>query len=166
MQLTAERFALRDHLREFVAPDGFPETGLRTGRDRLNEVLHFKDRFFRIPDHPENNGIDIHRHGVARQRRFGGHAGDADSLVHEPAERIHNRDHMEQTRSAQSGIAAEAQHGDLLPLIRDFDRRQQVSTGQQSANQRQRIARQERDTQTSGRANHEQRNGYPTHPVP
>ena len=61
----AECFAFGDHLGELVAADGFAEGCLRAQGDGLNEVLDFEDGFFRAPDEPEDDGIDVDGNGVA-----------------------------------------------------------------------------------------------------
>ena len=66
--------------------------------DGLREVLHFEDGLLRVPDHPEDDGVHVDRHGVARQRGFGRDVGDAHALVHVAAQRIDDRDDVEHAR--------------------------------------------------------------------
>ena len=47
---------------------------------------------------------------------FGRDVGHADALVDVAAERIDDRDDVEESRPAQADVAAQAQHRDLLPL--------------------------------------------------
>jgi len=122
LQFAAHGFALRDHLGEFVAADGFAQGGLRAERDGVDEVLHFEDGFFGVPDDPEDDGVDVDGDGIAGQRRFGTHAGDADALIDHLAQRVDHGNHEEHPGLAQADIAAETEHGDLLPLPHHADR--------------------------------------------
>ena len=54
--------------------------------DGVDEVLDFENGFFGVPHHPEDDGIDVHRHRVASERGFRRDAGDADALVDVGAE--------------------------------------------------------------------------------
>jgi len=119
-----------------MAADGFAQRGLRAHGDGLDEILNFQDRFFGVPDHPENDGIDIDRNGVAGERGFGGYAGGADALVHEAAEGIEDGEHMEPAGPAQAHVAAKAQNGHLFPLVRHLDEEQQIETKKCAGDQR------------------------------
>ena len=132
LQFAAHGFAFGDHLGEFVAADGFAQGGLRAHGDGLDEVLDFEDGFLGVPDHPEDDGVDVDGDRVAGQRRFGGDAGDADTLVDVGAERFDDRNDVAHAGSAQADVAAEAQHGDLFPLADDFDREEKVEADQGS----------------------------------
>ena len=70
------------------------------------EVLHFQNRFLRVPHHPEHDRVHIHRHRVARQRRFRRDVGHAHPLVHIPAQRVDHRDHVKHPGPAQSDVPA------------------------------------------------------------
>ena len=99
--------ALGDHLRQFVAANRFAQRGLRAHVDGLDEVLHFKNAFLRIPYQPEHDGIDIHRDGVAGQRGFGRDVGHAHALIDIRAESFYDRHNVKQARPAQPDILAE-----------------------------------------------------------
>ncbi len=132
MQLAAHGFALGDHLGEFVAADGFAQGGLRAHVDGVDEVLNFKNGFLGVPDHPEDDGVDVHRDSVAGERGFGGDTGDANALIHIGAERLEDRDDVAHAGAAQSDIASQAEDCDLFPLLHDLDREQKVETDQGS----------------------------------
>src|SRR5262249_53938024 len=51
-------------------------------------------------------------------------------------ERIDDGNHMEEARPAQPDIAAEPQDGDLLPLVRYLDGKQQIDADQESRDDR------------------------------
>ena len=158
LQLAPHRLAVRNHLRQLVPSDRFAQRGLRAHRDGLHEILHFEDRFLRVPHQPEHDGVHIHRHRVARERGFGRHAGHAHPLIDVPAERIDNGNHVEQARPAQSDIASEPQQRHLLPLIGDLDGEQQIDADQRSREERRPIVQNCRKSQT-----HRHRNGAQRH---
>ena len=54
--------------------------GLRGPTDRLRIVLHVQRGPVGIVHLPEQHGIDIHRHGVGRERLLGGKGGGDDPL--------------------------------------------------------------------------------------
>ena len=97
--------------------------GLRAHVDGLDKVLHFEDGFFGIPHQPEDDGVDIHGNRIAGQRGLRRDAGNAYALVHIRAERFDDGNDVAQPGAAQADIAPQTQHGDLLPLLDDLDRK-------------------------------------------
>src|SRR6476661_4136050 len=63
--------------------------------------LDLERRFLRVVHQPEEHRVDVHRHGIGRQRLFRREAGRDDALVHPLGDRVHERDDPEQTRPAQ-----------------------------------------------------------------
>src|SRR5687768_10561709 len=120
-QLFSEAFALCDHGGELGAADGFTKSGLRRKRNSGEVVGHLEYGFLRIPHSPENDCVDVYRYGVARQRRFRGHIGDAHSLIDEMRDLVDDRNDEEKPRPAQSDELPEAQNDRLLPLVSDLD---------------------------------------------
>src|SRR5579872_6928054 len=132
LEFATESLALGDHLGEFVASDRLAQSGLGGESDGLDEDLDFEDRLLGIPDHPEDDGVDVDGDGVAGQGGFGRNAGDADSLVDVRAERFEYGNDVAHAGAAQADIAAETQDGDLLPLADDFDGEKEVEADEGS----------------------------------
>ena len=97
------------------------------------KLCDLEDGFLGVPHDPEHDRVHVHRHRVARQRGFGPHVGDPDALVHELAHRVHDRDDVEQARPAQSPVAAEPEHGHLLPLVRHLDGEHEIQAQDNAA---------------------------------
>ncbi len=97
------------------------------------KVLDLEDGFLRVPDHPEDDGVDVHRHRVAGERGLRGDAGHADPLIDVGAERLDDRDDVAESGPAKADVAAEPQHGDFLPLPHDLDGEQEIESDQTPA---------------------------------
>ena len=82
LQFVAEGFTFGDHLCQFVAADGFTECGLRAEGDRLDKVLNFENGLLGVPDHPEDNGVDVHRDSVTGERGLSRDTCNTNALVH------------------------------------------------------------------------------------
>jgi hypothetical protein len=108
LQLAAEQFTLGDHLRQFVAADGFAQAGLSAERDGLHEVLDFENGLFGVPNEPEHDGIDVDGDGITGECRLGRDVGHADPLVDVAAQAVDDRNHVKDAWPAQSDEAAEA----------------------------------------------------------
>ena len=54
--------------------DDVAKRRLRRPADGGGVVLHLERRLLRIVNHPEQHGVDVHRHGVHGQRLLGGEA--------------------------------------------------------------------------------------------
>ena len=126
LQLVAECLALGDHLGELMAADGFAKGGLRAEGDSLGEVLDLEDGLFRVPDEPEDDGVDVDGHGVAGEGGFGADGCDTDALIDVAAQCLDHGNDEEEAGTPQSAVATEAQHGDLLPLVDDLDGEEKV----------------------------------------
>src|SRR3954452_25271949 len=130
LQFAAQRFALGDHLREFMATDRFAQARLRAQCDRLYEVLNFEDAFLSIPDHPEHDGVDVDWHGVASERGFRRDAGHPDALVHVRTQRFKDWNDMAKAGAAQADVTTQAQDGNFLPLAHNLDREKKIEADQ------------------------------------
>jgi hypothetical protein len=86
-------------------------------------VLHLQDRFFRIPDHPESDGVYVDRNGVGCEGRLGAEVGHADPLVHELGHLVDHGHDEEKARLPQSPELAEPEHHGPLPLVGNLDGR-------------------------------------------
>ncbi len=132
----AQRLALGDHLRQLVPADRFAQGRLGAQHDGLFEILHFEDALLGVPYQPEDNGVHIDRHGVARQGRFGFDIGDANALVDVAADRVDHRHNQEKPRAAEAAITSQAQYGGLLPLLGHLDREEEVEADENAGNRR------------------------------
>src|SRR5260370_27876176 len=127
LQLAAQRFAIRDHLRELMPADRLPQRCLRAQQNCLLEIGDLQNRLFGVPDHPEDDRVDVGWDRVSGERGFGAHTGDADPLVHVPAESIDDRDDMESPWPPEARESAEAQYGYFLPLIGNLDSEEKIN---------------------------------------
>ena len=136
LQLLAQHLPLGDHLRQVVPANRFPQARLRAQGDGLVEIRNLQDRFLGVPHQPENDGVDVHRNGVARQGRFRADVGHPNALVHIGADAVHYRDDEEKSRPTQPDVFAEAQHRGFLPLRRHLDGKQQIEAHQKADDNR------------------------------
>src|ERR1700743_446639 len=112
-----------------MAADGFAEGGLGAHVHRVDKILDFKNRFFRIPHQPEDNRVNADRNGIAGERGFGGHGRHADAVIDKTAKRIHHRHDQEDAWAAEATVAAETKDGDALPLLYNLDREHEIDAG-------------------------------------
>ena len=157
LQLFAEHLALRDHLRQIVAADGFPQSRLRAHGDSLVEIHYLQNRLLGVPHQPEYDGVYVDRYGIARQCRLGFDISDANALVHVLADGIDHRDDKKDAWSAQADVAAQPQHSGFLPLFSYFDRKQEIQPDHRRNYRRRLIVVIDRWRQADGDANHENR---------
>ncbi len=83
-------------------------------------MLHLEHRLLRVPDHPEGDGVDVHRNGVGGERGLGGEVADPDPLIDELGHLVDHRDDEEQTGGLEAAEAPEAEHDGPFPLIGDL----------------------------------------------
>ncbi len=98
--------------------------------DRAAVILHFQGGLLGIPDHPEQHGIHVHRHGILGQRLFGVERGDHHAVIDPDRGRVDDRHDPEHARAAQAVELAQAQHDRFFPLLGDFEREQDVKAQQ------------------------------------
>ena len=140
--MLAHAFALGDHLRKFVAADGFTKSGLGAHVHRIGEVLDFENGFFGVPHQPEDNRVDVDRDGVSGERGFGGHGRDTNALIDKAAERVHDGHDEEDAGAAQAAVAAKTEDGDALPLLHNLDREHEIDADCDAGKQRSRRMKQ------------------------
>ena len=129
------------------------------------EILHFQNRFLRVPHHPEHDRVHVHRHRVARQRGFRRNARHAHPLVHEPAQRIHDGNDHEQPRPAQPAVPPQAQHRHLFPLVGHADGEQQVHPDQRRPRSPpRRLVQHDRNRRARPRAQNQQSHSHAAQP--
>ena len=131
-----------------MPPNRFAQRRLSAQSDRFGEVFDFENTFLGVPHDPEHNRIDVHGNRVPGKSRFRGNVCYTDSLIHETAEGVDYRNDVEEPRSSQSLIPAKPQHRDFLPLIRHFQREQQVQTDQETEHHRHGILKKDRNSET------------------
>jgi hypothetical protein len=86
------------------------------------------------------------------------------SLVDESAEAVDNRDHVEQPWAAQPDEAAEAQHRDLFPLVRNADGKQKIEPGQRARHQPGAASSGSRSNRSRRQRKHKQRHTHTAQP--
>jgi hypothetical protein len=67
LEPVSQLHARLNELGEIVLADGVAKRGLRRQDHRLVVVLHLERRALGIAHDPEGDGVDVHRHRVARQ---------------------------------------------------------------------------------------------------
>src|SRR5271170_4882933 len=95
-----QQLAFRDHLRQLVAADRFTQRRLRAAADGVVKILDFEDALLGIPHDPEDDGIDIDGHGIARESGLGADIGDTHALIHHSTDSIENGYYDENSRPA------------------------------------------------------------------
>ena len=73
---------------------------------------------------PENDGVDIDRHGVAGERLLGVEPGGLDALVDHRSDGIDDRNDKEQPRPFHARQLAEAQDHEAFPVVGHLEREQ------------------------------------------
>ena len=149
------RFAAAQQIGQRGAADDVAQRRLRRPAHRLRIVLHFERGLLRVVHHPEEHGVDVHRHGIGGQRLLGGEAGRDRALIDPGRHAIHERHDPEQARAAQADEPPEPQHHRALPLLRDARRRHQHDTDERHDDQRKQVAGGVR----SGEAEHSAQSG-------
>ena len=76
----------------------------------------------RVVHVPEHDGVDIDRHGVARERLLGVEAGGLDALVNNGGDGVDDRDDHEQAGPFDAGQFAGAQDDETLPVVGHLER--------------------------------------------
>ena len=109
-------------------------SAVRAFLDGFAEVGHFEDAFLDIPNDPENDGVDVHRHGVARESGLGARIGNANALIDKAGHGVDYGDDEEEARSAKAFVLAEAEESGLFPLVRDLDRKEEIHADQEARN--------------------------------
>ncbi len=121
LQFLAKHLALGQGLMQIVAPDRLAKSRLRAHGDGVVVILHFKHCFLRVPHHPEDDGVHVHRNGVARERGFSRHVGNPHALIHNLAQSLDHRHNHEDAWSNQTDIPPESQLDGLFPLPHNLD---------------------------------------------
>ncbi len=114
--------ASAQQLDERCASDDVAQRCLRAPAHGLRVVLHLEGRLLRVVHHPEQDGIDIHRNGVRRQRLLGGKTRGDRALIDPRADDVDKRHDPEEAGTAHAAEAAEPQDDRPLPLPRDTRR--------------------------------------------
>src|ERR1700722_9147268 len=117
-----------------MAANRFTERGVRAESDGLHEVFDFEDGFFRVPDEPEDDGVDVDGNSVAREGGFGVYRREADALIDVAAQAVNDGNDEEDARAPQSSVAAEAQHSNALPLVDDLDGVEKIEADENAGN--------------------------------
>jgi hypothetical protein len=71
----------RPSIAEGRAADDVAQGRLGRPTHRVLILLHLQRRLLRVVHHPEEDGVDIHRHGVRGQGLFRGEAGRDHALI-------------------------------------------------------------------------------------
>jgi hypothetical protein len=64
LQFRFNPFTTTQQIRQRGATDDVAERGLRRPTHGLRVILHFQRGLLRVVNHPEQHGVDVHRHGV------------------------------------------------------------------------------------------------------
>jgi hypothetical protein len=103
MPLGFDRFdplAPDEQVAERRPADDVAQRRLRRPADRLCVLLHFERRLLRVVHHPEQHGVDVHRHGVRGQRLLGREARRDRALIDPRRDDVDERHDPEEPRSA------------------------------------------------------------------
>ena len=122
LELAVELLAADGHLGGARAADGVAQRGLRRQLHGTREVAHLGAGGLRVPHMPEQDGVHIERHEVGRERLLGAERGHAHAGVHAHGVLLDDGPRPEQARARHAIELAQAQHHDLLPLLRDVHR--------------------------------------------
>jgi len=125
--------------------------------DGLDEVLDFENGFLGVPDQPEDDGVDVDRNRVAGEGRFRRDAGHAHALVHIGAQGFDDGHNVEDARAAESDVVAQAQNGDLLPLLHYLDGEHEIDAQHRTRNDPSRMFRGSGDDRARQQADDKQR---------
>ena len=113
------RLAAAQQVSQRGPADDVAQRGLRRPAHGPGIVLDFERGLLDVVYQPEQHGIDVHRHGVGRERLLGREARCDRALVDPRRHAVRERHDPEQPGATQADEAAEPQHDRALPLLRD-----------------------------------------------
>ena len=122
LEVDAQLLPPLEHVGEHRLADHVAQRGLRRPVDRRDIVGDVERRHFRIDHLPEQDRVDIDRHGVAGHRLFRLERRGDDANVDPEGHGVEDRHDEEQARALEAAELAEPQDDDPLPLTGDFDR--------------------------------------------
>ena len=122
LQFDAQFLAPLEHVGEHRLADHVAQRRLRRPVDRRDIVGDVERRHLRIDHLPEQDRVDVDRHGVAGHGLFGPEGVGDHASVDPVGDRVEDRHDEEQPWAFERAELAEPQHHDPLPLIGDPDR--------------------------------------------
>ena len=126
-----------------------PQSGLGRPRHSLSIIFDLQRGLFRVPYHPEQNGVHIDRHSILGQRLLGNERGGHHPLIDPVRHGINERDHPKISRPLKAPIFAQPQNHRFFPFRRNFHRHADANRNQQGCREQPDIAGQIESQQTA-----------------
>ena len=119
LQFLLDLLAAPEQVRQRRAADDVAQRRLCRPAHGLRIVLHFERRLLRVVHHPEEDGVDVDRYGIRRQRLLCGEARRDHALIDPRRHRVDERHDPEEAGTSETDVASEPQDDRALPLLGD-----------------------------------------------